>query len=178
MASRDGTMIQGLRQARQRLLPSGAGTFFHRRLMAFGGLLLALLGLVIFLACLTYNPQDPSLNNAGQDLSRNLLGVPGAIISDVLIQTLGLAAFLVPLALLAWGWRVVRTHGFSRWWLRLAALPFALVLMSMALATLPPPGSWLPETTLGGWAGHLLLDVAPRSTRGQAHDCECEPSCG
>ena len=79
------------------------------------------------------------------------------MIADLLIQTLGLVAFLIPPVILIWAWRIVSSHRLPRWWLRLAALPFVLVFCAMALATLPPPGGWLPRTTLGGSLGQLAL---------------------
>ena len=38
------------------------------------------------------------------------VGLPGAYISDLLLQTFGLAIVLVPVALITWGVRMVRTH--------------------------------------------------------------------
>ena len=57
-------MMQSLRQSRVNFLPSGSGDFMRQRLTQAGALLLALCGLAIFVACLTYDPQDPSLNRA------------------------------------------------------------------------------------------------------------------
>ena len=162
MAVQQSSLSGGARKARTRLLPNGTGSFFKRRTVEFAGVGVALAGLVVFAACLTYNPADPSANRVGAEAARNLLGQPGAALADVLIQTLGLAAFLLTPVLLVWGWRLIRVHRLHRWWLRLALLPLALLCFAAALATLPPPGGWLPETTLGGSAGRLILGHAGR----------------
>ena len=75
----------------------------------------------------------------------------------MLIQSLGLAAFFITPVFIAWAWRIYGQGRLPHWGLRVAVLPVALLLFALALARLAPPESWLPETTLGGSAGRLLL---------------------
>jgi S-DNA-T family DNA segregation ATPase FtsK/SpoIIIE len=150
-------MAQSLRESGAKFLPSGSGEFLRRRAIEAGAVLLGLFAVALVLALLTYNPADPSLNRATEEPATNLLGTPGAISADLLIQSLGLTAFLFPVGLLAWAWKILQRHGLPRWWVRLTTLPAALLLISVALASLPPPASWLPETTLGGSVGRLLI---------------------
>src|SRR3546814_15836896 len=73
-------------------------------------------------------------------------------------QSLGLAALLAPLVVFAWGWRLLRERLLpTRWWWRLAAFPTGLMLLAMALASLPRPQSWPLDNKLGGFVGDLLL---------------------
>ncbi len=150
-------MAQSLRDSGAKFLPSGSGDFLRRRAIEASAVLLGLFALALVLVLLTYNPGDPSLNRAADAPAANLLGRLGAIAADLLIQSLGLTAFLVPAAFLAWAWRLLRQHAVPRWWVRLSTLPAALLLISLALASLPTPASWLPETTLGGSVGRLLI---------------------
>ena len=48
--------------------------------------------------------QDPSLSHATDAPVRNLLGTPGAIGSDLLMQLLGLASTVLVLPVAVWGW--------------------------------------------------------------------------
>ena len=98
-------MSESLRDTRVRFLPSGSGAFVRQRLTEAAAALLAGVGLLLFLACLTYNPADPSLNHAVDTAARNLLGRGGALVADVSIQTLGLAAFCITPVFCAWAWR-------------------------------------------------------------------------
>ena len=71
----------------------------------------ALLGVagIAAIALATWSVQDPSLSHATNAPVRNMLGLPGAIGADLMMQLLGIAtiAFLFPVA--AWGWRLL-TH--------------------------------------------------------------------
>ena len=66
--------------------------------------------------------QDPSLSHATDAPVRNLLGTPGAIGADLLMQLFGLAAIALLLPVAVWGWRLPRTAPFDREWMRLAVL--------------------------------------------------------
>ena len=73
----------------------------NRRLNELVGLLLLACALLLLLALASYTPLDPSLDTAGGYLSgrpaHNWVGLLGAGFSDLLLQTEGLSAFLLPL---------------------------------------------------------------------------------
>ena len=48
---------------------------------------------------MSFHPSDPSFNNATGLPPLNLLGRPGAILSDLALQSLGLAGFILSLVL-------------------------------------------------------------------------------
>ena len=86
----------------------------HRRLRcsAFAG--------IAAVALATWSVQDPSLSHATNAPVRNMLGLPGAIGADLMMQLLGIAtiAFLFPVA--AWGWRLLTHRPLDRERARLA----------------------------------------------------------
>src|SRR5690242_20825000 len=67
----------------------------RRRLRELIGLALIVLALLGAIALATWSVQDPSLSHATQRHIHNLLGLPGAIFSDLAMQLLGLAAILL-----------------------------------------------------------------------------------
>ncbi|MBD0325798.1 MAG: DNA translocase FtsK 4TM domain-containing protein, partial [Pyrinomonadaceae bacterium] len=71
---------------------------------------LGALGLLFALCLLSYSPNDPSWNAVGQERARNLVGPFGAWVAAGLFQFVGLAAYLLPLLLLAAAWRRFRTR--------------------------------------------------------------------
>jgi S-DNA-T family DNA segregation ATPase FtsK/SpoIIIE len=138
-------------------LPPGAGTFLKRRGSEILGLALFFMAIALFLALVTYRPADPSFNTSSAQPVRNMMGIVGATVSDLLLQTLGLAAaFLVPLVG-GWGLRLLRKHVLESWLLRVAFLPVGLLLAAVALATIDHPRNWPLDTGLGGVVGKMLL---------------------
>ena len=81
------------------------------------------------------------------------MGVPGAYISDLLLQTFGLAIVLVPVALITWGVRMVRTHHLGFFGLRLSLLLLALLMMSVACVGLGDVGAAATHAGPGGLVG-------------------------
>lgn len=80
----------------------------YPRLGEVAGILFLLLGLLVWLSLVSYHPEDPSLNTAAAGRAKNLIGVAGAYLSDLMIQAFGLLAYLFPVALLLVAWRWVR----------------------------------------------------------------------
>ena len=80
----------------------------------FLGMVLMLAALLLFLALASFHASDPSLNTAADSaVARNWVGIFGAYLSDILMQSLGLTAFLLPLWLgsLGWTWLQSRPGG-------------------------------------------------------------------
>ncbi len=148
------------RTPRPSLFPSGTGEFFLHRLIELIGIALLAASGAVLVACLTFDPVDPSFNRAADGPVANLLGAPGAYTADLLLQSLGPAALLLPMATAVWAWRLIRRHGLRQWWLGLVLLPIALLLAATALAGLPAPATWPVGDSLGGFAGALVLGQA------------------
>ena len=66
--------------------------FFKRRLAEVMGISLLTVVVLIIGALSTYTSTDPSMNTSGSDQINNLIGVPGAIVADLLLQFLGVAS--------------------------------------------------------------------------------------
>jgi S-DNA-T family DNA segregation ATPase FtsK/SpoIIIE len=139
------------------LLPAGALAFVRRRLGEAAGLILFVLALALLTALVTYQPSDPSFNSAGGGLALNLLGRPGAYTADLLLQSLGVAAYLPVLAFAVWGWKLVSFTGLRRFWIRVAMLPVSALLLALTLAVVPPPEGWPLKASLGGVVGTAFL---------------------
>ena len=128
----------------------------QRRLLEGLGSALVLACLLIVLALLTYNPGDPSFNTAVDATPANFLGRDGALAADLLVQGLGLAAFLVPLIVIGWAFRLLLQRPLRRMPRRLLMVPPALVLGAFACSVLHATPIPLPAGA-GGAVGWELL---------------------
>ena len=85
-----------------------------RPLNVFLGVALLLVSLLLLLALATWHATDPSLNTAAdpalQHAVENWTGLFGAFLSDLLLQSLGITAFLLPLWLGWTGWTWMRSR--------------------------------------------------------------------
>ena len=128
-----------------------------RRLRESLGALLLGLASVMGLALASFDSRDPSFDHAVAAPIANLLGQPGAYGSELLLQSFGLGAAALALAIGIWGWRLTWNRPFRLPWLRIALLPLALFSLSVALAALPTPVSWPIRSGLGGVVGFVAL---------------------
>lgn len=113
----------------------------------------------VFLALLSHNPADPDLNNKTYAPVTNWMGAWGAIVADVLMQTLALAAYLFVVPFLLWGFKVIRLKWLPLFWLNLAALPVGIILLSIALSVVAPAPDFPVESGYGGVFGQRLYSL-------------------
>lgn len=75
--------------------------------VAIGLLAVAVL---IFLCLVSHNPADWSLNTSSSQKIQNWVGVLGSVVSDLLFQTVGLTAYVLPAMLGLIAWRIFRSE--------------------------------------------------------------------
>src|SRR5258708_34291899 len=86
-------------------LPGTIRDALARRLRELAGLSLIALSGVAAAALMTGSVQDPSLSHATSRAIRNIVGYPGAIGAELLMQILGLSAVMLILPVPVWCWR-------------------------------------------------------------------------
>ena len=112
--------------------------------------------LLLGLCLASYNPNDPSWNAAGETAARNWIGAVGANVAAALFQTIGLAAYLLPLLFLAAAWRRFRSRRINAPISRIVGL-IVLVLSSAALLALANLRPFFDASfNAGGLAGALI----------------------
>jgi S-DNA-T family DNA segregation ATPase FtsK/SpoIIIE len=114
------------------------------------------LGLMLTLCLVFFNPNDPSLNSAGQDETRNLVGPVGAYVSDVMLQSVGLASYLLPLLLFLAAWRRFRTRRIHAPLSRIIGLLTLLVSAAAVLALVRVPLLFDGRVSAGGFIGTFV----------------------
>jgi S-DNA-T family DNA segregation ATPase FtsK/SpoIIIE len=134
-----------------------------RRLLESLGFALLLGSFLLVLALLTYDPRDPSLNTAIDVAPHNFLGYSGAVLADLLRQSLGLAAFLIPVVLSGWCFRLLLNRPLASLWLKVALFPVLLVLGAFSLSILDL-GAFPPEVKFGGAVGWGLQGLLVRAS--------------
>jgi len=140
----------------------------HRGLREGGLFLLGAASLVLLIALLSFDPEDPGFTNTGAPgRVANLIGPFGAFVSDAFFALCGAPAYLFPLLLGFAGWWVYRSdeHGAShRATILWRTLGFVATLAaSSGLATLHFSPRHYPNTA-GGILGDLTGSLLAAST--------------
>lgn len=136
----------------------------RHRLNEIIGLSLATVAILALLSLLSYHPTDPSFNWMGSEnlnpKAQNFIGIAGSYTADLLIQTFGFAAFLLPTALLIFSWRWFRSRAIETPWLKLCGVGLLVFSVSALAAILPPDLflRWRLKTDFGGLIGQLLAE--------------------
>jgi S-DNA-T family DNA segregation ATPase FtsK/SpoIIIE len=138
-------------------LPAAIREALSRRFRELAGLGLLTLSGGLAAALITWSVQDPSLSHATSRPIRNIVGYPGAIGADLLMQILGLGAIMLILPVAIWGWRMLTHRTFDREALRLSCWILCTVLAAGFASCWPHGGAWPLPTGLGGVVGDALV---------------------
>src|SRR5579863_460282 len=133
------------------------GALLKRRLREVTGIALLSLAMMAALALATWSVQDPSLSHATDAPVRNLLGHPGAITADLLMQLLGLGSLALLLPIAIWGYRLLGHRPLSRERLRMLLWLAGAVLTAAFASCLPKSPRWPLPSGLGGVIGDAIL---------------------
>src|SRR5437764_5917728 len=133
-----------------------------RPLNMFLGVLLALVSVLFLCALATYHTSDPSWNTAADLVANtpgavaNWVGPFGAFISDLLLQSIGVTAFFLPLWMGRTAWAWMRSRPGTSALLRLVGTVMALLFVPALFAMLPWHWRWANVVPFEGVMGRLV----------------------
>jgi S-DNA-T family DNA segregation ATPase FtsK/SpoIIIE len=137
-----------------------------KRLNELVGILLIATAVLLLLALASYSPMDRSLNTAANPPigrpAHNWIGLVGAYSADLMLQAIGVAAFLFPFMLLLLAVRWMRSHPVENPLLKAFAAAALLAFASALLALLPWPLLWAHAIPIEGLLGRLMGDMLVR----------------
>ena len=136
-----------------------------RRLNELVGFLMLVASALLVLALASYSPLDPSLNTAAplaSSSTRNWIGVFGAIVSDLLLQGIGISVFLLPLMTGILSARWFRSRAVASPGAKALGMIILLVFSPALLALLPVHLLWKQVVPIEGLLGRVMGDVLVR----------------
>ena len=133
------------------------GAVLRRRLRELGGIALISLAMMAALALATWSVQDPSLSHATDAPLHNLLGMPGAVAADLMMQLLGLGSVALLLPIAVWGYRLLGHRRLSHERLRVVLWLVGAALTAAFASCLPKSPHWPLPSGLGGVIGDAVL---------------------
>ena len=142
--------------------PDSLRDFARKRVIELAGLILLLLCGELALALATWSTRDPSINHATDSPVRNWLGPVGAVVADLIMQTIGVGAAPALLPLAAFGLRLIGRRHFDRVFSRLMLWISGIFCAATLAAMLPVTDRWPLPTGLGGVVGDALFSLGRR----------------
>jgi S-DNA-T family DNA segregation ATPase FtsK/SpoIIIE len=148
----------------------------NRRLNEILGLVLLVAAALLLLALATYTPTDPSADTVGNYATgahasaglaarlaagpaHNWTGLAGAWLADLILQTIGIAAFFLPIVLGRLGLCWMRQRPAGSPMARLLGLGLWIVFAPAAVGLLPRTLFWRHALPIEGVTGRLLADA-------------------
>ena len=88
-------------------IAGNTASFVIDRLFEIFGLLLILISIAMLVSFLSYSPEDPNFIVKEPKEIENLLGFRGSYFSDIVLQSVGLVAYLYPFTFFFTGIKIV-----------------------------------------------------------------------
>jgi S-DNA-T family DNA segregation ATPase FtsK/SpoIIIE len=134
-----------------------------RPLNVFLGLMMLLVSLLLFLSLATWHASDPSLNTAVDPglphAAHNWIGLFGAFLGDLLLQSFGITIFLLPIWLGAIGWTWMHSRPGGSPVLRWIGVLLSLTFLPTVFGLMPWHWRWLHLVPIEGVAGRLMAGL-------------------
>ena len=132
-------------------------TFIWRQIALLAGIAI-FAGLALAVAAMsTWNVTDPSWSFATPNPATNILGYPGAVFADIIMQFFGLASVAALLPPLALAMALIFNRNINRLPQRAGSWFGGSVLAAAAVGCVPAPVTWPLPNGAGGVAGDLIL---------------------
>ena len=106
-----------------KLLPDSIRIFAINRALELSGLLIAILSIFVFTSIVSYSSFDPNINNLNNSEVRNLTGLIGANVSNILLQMFGYFSLLICPVLISWSYKIFFTKKLRFFALNIFLLP-------------------------------------------------------
>ena len=81
--------------------------FFYVSFIQLSGLILTILAILIFLSLLSYAPDDPNFIVSNNVEIKNILGLNGSLVSDFILQSIGIVSFFLCVNIFVWGVQII-----------------------------------------------------------------------
>ena len=133
--------------------------FFIKKLIQLFGLFLVILSILLFLSLITYSPEDPNFIFKNNLNVKNILGLNGSFVSDLIFQSIGLIAFLFPLTLIITGINIIISKKIILILNNLFFSTFYILSGSLFFSTFYEKSFWLTINGNGGFVGKYLIKM-------------------
>jgi len=135
--------------------------FLKDRTIELMGLVLISIALLLAISFFSYSPNDPTFIYGPENTTiNNLLGIYGGLIADFLLQSFGLASFLILITIISWGFNLLIKKEIKKIQFKIFYLILYLLFVCILIYTTFNNSFWLIDNGNSGFVGQILYDWA------------------
>jgi len=133
--------------------------FVKYRLIEFSGIVLVLIAIFILIAVVSYSPGDPNFIYSPENTQiKNFGGFYGSIISDFLLQSIGIVSFFVVLNLFYWGYKIIKEKKISNFIPKIFFTIIYIIFGTTFVDIFYNDSFWLIDNGNSGFVGHIIKE--------------------
>ena len=133
--------------------------FVKYRLIEFSGILLVLIAIFVLIAIVSYSPEDPNFIYSPENTQiKNFGGFYGSIISDFLLQSIGIVSFFVVLNLFYWGYKIIKEKKISNFIPKIFFTIIYIIFGTTFVDIFYNDSFWLIDNGNSGFVGHIIKE--------------------
>ena len=134
-------------------------SFIKKRLIETSGICLIFLGIFLFVIIASYSPSDPNfIYNPENTEIKNLGGFYGSVVSDFLLQSLGLISFLMVFNFIFWGLKIISEKKLNNLTLKIFFAFLYIIIGTLSFSLSYNNSFWLIDNGNGGFVGNTIRE--------------------
>jgi len=132
-------------------------SILKNRLIELLGISLTILSIFLLLSIASYSPGDPNFIYTPESTEiKNIGGFYGSVISDFLLQSLGLISFFITFNLFYWGLKITTQKTIDNLITKIFYLFIYIIFGTVFLSIFYNDSFWLIDNGNGGFVGHTI----------------------
>ena len=133
--------------------------FTKKRLIEFSGILLVLFSFFVFASIITYSPDDPNFIYSPETTQiKNIGGFYGSVISDLLLQSIGLISILLSINFFYWGLKIISEKIINNFITKIFFILIYIITGTIFLNSFYNDSFWLIDNGNGGFVGRVIRE--------------------
>ena len=134
-------------------------TFAKKRLIELLGFVLVFISIFLLTSIVSYSPSDPNFIYSPENTEiKNIGGFYGSVISDFLLQSLGLISFFLVFNFFCWGLMIIIKKKISSFVTKIFFTLVYIILGTTVLNTFFNDSFWLIDNGNGGFVGREIKE--------------------
>ena len=132
-------------------------SIFKNRLIELLGISLMLISIFLLLSFASYSPGDPNFIYTPENTEiKNIGGFYGSVVSDFLLQSLGLISIFITFNLFYWGLKITTKKTISNFITKVFFLFVYIIFGSVVFSIFYNDSFWLIDNGNGGFVGYAI----------------------